>query len=78
MESFPFVVVEYQNERDGPEREKYFRMLFETDFIESYFYRAVISTETIFHQQNRIDIRFVEIYIFENLTPTTEHVILFL
>ena len=78
MESFAFVVVEYQNERDGLEREKYFRMLFETDFIGSYFCRAVISTKTVFHQQSRIDIRFVEIHIFENLTPTTEHVILFL
>ena len=45
MESFPFVLAEYKNERDDLARERYFRMLSDIDFIGSYFYRGEISTE---------------------------------
>ena len=79
MESFAFFLVEYQIERDGLAREIYFRMPSEIDFIGSYFYTAGISTEpqlsvnipgtlcATFHQQNSIDICFVEVTFFENL-----------
>ena len=90
MESFAFVLVEYQNERDGLAHERYFRILSEIDVIGSFLYRAGISAEpqlsinlsrtscVTFHQQNRIDICFVEILFFENLPQKKEHVISFL
>ena len=76
MGSFAFVLVEYQNERDGLARERYFRMLSEIDFIGSYLYEEEISAEpqlstnmsrtscAACQQQNRIDICFVEIPFF--------------
>ena len=90
MESFAFVFPEYQNERDGLARERYFPMLSQIDFIGSYFYRAGISAEphfstnisrtfcVTFLQQNRIDICFIEIPLFENLSRKKERVVSFL
>ena len=90
MESFAFFLVEYQIERDGLAREIYFRMPSEIYFIGTYFYTAGISTEpqlsvniprtlcTTFHQQNSIDICFVEVTFFENVLRKKKHVILFL
>ena len=43
MESFAFILAEYQNEKDGVTYERYFRMLSEIDIIDFYFYRAEIS-----------------------------------
>ena len=45
MESFAFILVEYQNEKDVT-YERYFRMLSEIDIIDFYFYRAEISCWT--------------------------------
>ena len=45
MESFSFILVEYQNERDGLALESYFRMPQKVDFSGSYIYKVGIPAD---------------------------------